>query len=64
MPKDDIDYWVNSAASLSRKVEPTTGTQWCSSAAGFTVISAEKRTLTLNAIDKDGQVIHSLVRKK
>lgn len=59
-----IDYIVNSSASLSRKVEPIEGTQFCSSEPGFSVISASNKELVLYMIDSSGHVIHTVKRHK
>lgn len=64
MAGDDIDYVVNSSASLARPVHPITGTQYCSDADGFSVISAEKHKLCLYMIDKEGNVIHTITKNK
>jgi hypothetical protein len=61
---DNINYWVNSAASLSRPVKPMDGTRWCDPSTGFTVISADKQQLTLFAINKDGKILYQLPVKK
>lgn len=60
----DIDYVVNSSASLSRKVSPVDGTQFCSSEAGFAVFAADKDELDMHLIDKKGNVIYSIRRTK
>lgn len=60
----DIDYVVNTSGSLSREVKPVEGTRFCSSATGFSLISADKKELCLNMIDKDGKVIYTVSRKK
>ena len=59
-----IDYVVNSSASLSRDVNAITGTQFCSSETGFSVIAADKNELALHMIDKDGKVLHTITKKK
>lgn len=64
MPNDDIKYVVNSSASLARSVEKTQGTVFCSSADGFSIISASKKTLKMSMIDKDGKVIHTIEKTK
>lgn len=61
---DDIDYVVNSSASLARKVKPVEGTQYCSGEEGFSVISATKTTLKLFMIDSDGHILHTVSRNK
>ena len=60
----NIDYIVNSAGSLSRKVKPTEGTVFCSPEPGFSIVSADKKELTLRMIDKKGNVLHAVTRKK
>lgn len=64
MPDSSIDYVVNSSASLSRKVAPIEGTQFCSPEPGFSVCSADKAQLSLRMIDKKGNIIHTVTRKK
>ena len=59
----DIDYIVNSSASLSRNVESMDGTVFCSSATGFSVCSASATDLKLYMLDKDGKVLHVVERK-
>lgn len=62
---NDIDYIVNSSASLSReKVKPIAGTVFTSSKSGFSVLGADKDRLTLSMIDKDGKIIHQVIRQK
>ena len=59
-----IDYVTNSSGSLSRKVSPIEGTQFCSPEPGFSIISATPRTLELRMIDKTGKVLHTVTRNK
>ena len=59
----DIDYIVNTSASLSRDVEPVEGTVFCSSATGFSVCSASATDLKFYMLDKDGNVLHVVERK-
>lgn len=63
-PSDSTDYVVNTAGSLSRKVKETDGTQFCSPATGFSVISASKQKLQLHMIDKEGKEIHCISKEK
>lgn len=60
----DIDYVVNSSASLARDVEPIEGTQFCSSETGFSVIAADKDELCLHMMDKNGKVLYTVKRNK
>lgn len=50
----NIDYVVNSAGSLARKVAPIEGTKFCSPEPGFSVCSIDKKELNLRMIDKKG----------
>ena len=59
---DSIDYVVNSAGSLSRKVKPTDGTVFCSPSTGFSVVSATKQHLSLYMIDNKGVAIHQVCK--
>lgn len=61
---DSIDYVVNTSASLARKVSPVEGTVFCSGSEGFSVLTADKTSLRLHMIDKDGAVIHTVTRQK
>lgn len=40
------------------------GTVFCSGAEGFSLISADKKQLVLRMIDKDGKMLHEVVRNK
>lgn len=64
MAGDDTDYVINSSSSLSRPVEKTLGTVFCSDRDGFSVITADKKELRLSMIDKDGNIIHTVTRTK
>lgn len=64
MKGDNIDYVVNSSASLARKVKPVEGTVFCSPAEGFSVLTADKKQLRLSMIDKDGNIIHTITKNK
>lgn len=63
-PSDSIDYVVNTAGSLSRKVKETDGTQFCSPSTGFSVVSVSKQKLQLHMIDKGGKEIHCVSKEK
>lgn len=60
----DIDYIVNSSASLSRDVKQTKDTQYCSNEAGFSVITASKHRLSVHMIDKNGNILHTVNKTK
>ena len=63
-PSDSVDYVVNTAGSLSRKVKETDGTQFCSPSTGFSVVSVSKQKLQLHMIDKEGKEIHCVSKGK
>ncbi len=64
VPGSDIDYVVNSSGSLARKVEPIEGTKFCSPEPGFSVCSINKKELNLRMIDKKGNMLYTITRKK
>lgn len=64
VPGSDIDYVVNTSGSLSREVAPIDGTVFCSSATGFSVVSASDSTLTLYMLDKDRHILHTVERTR
>ena len=64
MNGSNIDYVVNSAGSLARKVKPVEGTLFCSPEPGFAVCTATKNTLDLRMIDKRGNILHTVSRQK
>ena len=61
---DGIDYVVNSAGALARKVKAIDGTIFCSPEPGFAVVAASKKTLYLYMIDKNGNVLHEVEHKR
>lgn len=64
-PGTDIDYVVNTSGSLSRPdVKAIDGTQFCSGVTGFSLVCADKHTLDLHLIDKDGKVVYTVSKKK
>lgn len=65
VPESDIDYIVNSSASLSRQnVQATRGSRFVSGDAGFGVISANRKSLTFSMINQDGEIIHQVIRNR
>ncbi len=58
----DVDYVVNTSGSLSRDVRPIEGTLFCSSATGFSVVSASADSLKLYMLDKDRNILHTVER--
>lgn len=64
-PDTNIDYVVNTSGSLSREnVQPVDGTQFCSGVSGFSLVCADKQTLSLHLIDKDGKVVYTVNHTK
>ncbi len=63
-PDTDIDYVVNSSASLARDVKPIDGTVYCSGEPGFSLVSADKSSLSLYMMDKEGRVLHTVQKSK
>ncbi len=61
----DIDYIVNSSASQSRpKVGSVDGTVFVSGKSGFSVLGASAKALTLSMIDAEGNILHTVSRKR
>ena len=63
-PGSKTDYVVNTSGSLTRVPHKTEGTIFCSDAAGFSLLTADKKSLNLNMIDKNGNIIHVVSREK
>ena len=64
-PDTDIDYVVNTSASLSRKnVKDIDGTKFRSPLSGFSLVCADRHNLDLHLIDKDGRVVYSIHKTK
>lgn len=63
-PDASFDYVVNTSGSLSRPVRKIEGTQFCSDVTGFSVLTADKKELSLHLIDKKGQVVYTVRRHK
>ena len=59
-----IDYVITSSASYSRDVERTKRTIYCSPEPGFSVITVSKKRLSVNMIDKNGNILHTINKTK
>ena len=59
-----IDYVVNTSGSQTRTPDKIDGTVFCSDASGFSVLTANKKKLNLNMLDKNGEIIHIVKREK
>lgn len=64
MKGDNIDYVVNSSASLARPVQSVEGTVFCSPEDGFSVFTADKKQLRMSMIDHNGNILHEIVKNK
>ena len=62
--KCNIDYVVNTSGAESRSVRQTKRTIYCSGECGFSLLTANKRELTLYMVDKSGNLLHTLKRTK
>lgn len=63
-PDSKIDYVVNTSGSLTRVPKKIDGTVFCSDSPGFSILTADKKNLRLNLLDKDGKTIHTIERTK
>lgn len=64
-PDTDIEYVVNTSGSLARtSVNDVEGTQFKSTLSGFSLMCADKESLDLHFIDKDGNVVYSIHKAK
>ncbi len=64
MPGVDIDYFVNSSASLSREVVPLKEAIFSSQLTGFTLCSLNDSLMVTSLIDKKGGIIYQYTRKE
>ena len=62
--KCNIDYVVNTSGAESRNVRQTKRTIYCSGETGFSVLTANEKTLTLYMVDKYGNLLHTVKRSK
>ena len=60
----NIDYLVNSSASWARDVKRTKDMKYCSDEAGFSVITASDKRLSVHFIDKNGNILHTVNKTK
>lgn len=65
MKDSGIDYVVNTSGSLSRpNVKAVEGTQFCDGRAGFSLVCADKKSLSLKMMDKTGTCIYAIDKTK
>lgn len=60
----ETDYVVNTSGSKTRVPNKTEGTVFCSDVPGFSVLTADKNSLKLNMLDKNGNPVHTVTREK
>lgn len=60
----EVEYFVNSSGSLARDVKKMDGTQFCSSDAGYTLVSMEDSKLSFFMINGDGKIIYNYSKEK
>lgn len=59
-----IDYFVNTSASQTRKVDPFEGQLFGSSDSGFTLCTVNDNELIIAFVNKEGKIIYKYSRKK
>ena len=59
-----VDYVVNSAGSLSRRVKAIEGTRFCNDEAGFTLFSMNDNAITFYMMNGKGKVLYQYTRTK
>ena len=64
VPGSDLDYIVNSSASLTRKVVPFHGALFGSPDPGFTLCTVKETELIITFVNKEGVIIYQYTRKK
>lgn len=61
----NIDYVVNTSGSQSRsKVNKVDGTQFCYGGTGFSLVCANKTSIALHLIDREGKVVYTINKRK
>ena len=64
VPQSDVDYFVNSSASLTREVVDFEGAQFGSPDSGFSLCTAKEVELIMTFVNKDGEIIYQYTRRK
>ncbi|MBU1100365.1 MAG: metallophosphoesterase [Bacteroidetes bacterium] len=64
VPNSEVDYFVNSSASLTREVVPYEGSLFSSMDSGFSLCTVTETELIITFVNKEGEVIYQYVRKK
>jgi hypothetical protein len=64
VPGSDVDYFVNTSASLTRKVVPFEGALFGSPDPGFTLCTVKNTELMITFVNKEGEIIYQYTREK
>ncbi|MEG1580152.1 MAG: metallophosphoesterase [Bacteroidaceae bacterium] len=59
-----VEYIVNSSGSLSRPVQPTADTKYCSSEAGFSVVSLSTHLFSFRFMNSKGKQLYHYTKRK
>jgi 3',5'-cyclic AMP phosphodiesterase CpdA len=60
----NVDYFVNSSASLTREVVPFEGALFGSPDPGFSLCTAKETELIITFVNKEGEIIYQFTRRK
>jgi hypothetical protein len=60
----DVDYFVNTSASLTRKVVNFKGAKFSSSDSGFSLCTVKETELIITFVNKEGEIIYQYTRSK
>jgi len=64
VPNSNVDYLVNSSASLTRQVVHFKGALFGSPDPGFSLCTVKERELIINFVNKEGEIIYQHIRNK
>ncbi len=64
VPGSDVDYFVNTSASLTREVVPFEGALFGSADPGFALCTVTPTELITTFVNEDGRIIYQYARKK
>ncbi len=64
VPGSDVDYFVNTSGSQTRKVEPFEGALFVGSDPGFTLCTVTPTELITTFVNEQGRIIYQYVRTK
>jgi hypothetical protein len=64
VPESDVDYFVNSSASLTREIVNFEGALFGSPDPGFSLCTAKETELVITFVNKEGEIIYQHTRRK